>query len=348
MYADRQALYQQIEQARNSRVLLYATGDRPAMETQIHSEVLDFVAEHLDTFNLPERISLILYTRGGDTLAAWTIANMLRQFCSEFEVIVPMKAHSAGTLISLGATNIVMSKQATLGPIDPSVNSPLNPQVPAAPPEARVPVSVEEVAAYFDLATKHLELSDERSKADVFLKLAADVHPLALGRVYRARTQIQRLAERLLETHMEDQGRIKRIISVLCSESGSHDYTINRREARAMGLDVETPSPEFYDLMRSVHMDMRSELQLTERFDPEQLLANVPLPAPQPPGAPPQHATPVTYSAVRCLLESTTGGTHRFMTEGILNRALLQTPAGPMPGVASQRTFEGWRHEPAQ
>lgn len=317
------------------------------MESQIHSEVLDSIAEHLDTFNLPERISLVLYTRGGDTLAAWTIANLLRQFSNNFEVIVPMKAQSAGTLICLGATNIVMSKQATLGPIDPSVNSPLNPQVPAAPPDARVPVSVEEVAAYFDLATKQLGIEDERSKTEIFLKLAQEVHPLALGRVYRARTQIQQLAERLLETHMDDKERISKIVSVLCSESGSHDYTINRREARSIGLDVETPSQEFYELMKAVYLDVRRELQLSERFDVEQLLANVPLPPPQIPGVPqPPQSPPVQYSAVRGLIESTTGGSHRFLTEGIVNRTLVPTSAGLMPGVTNKRTFEGWRHEP--
>ena len=121
--------------------------------------MLDYLAEHLDAFGLPSKIGLIVYSRGGDTLAAWTVANMIRQFCDEFEVIVPMKAHSAATLISLGATNIVMSKQATLGPIDPSVNSPLNPQVPGAPPNARLPVSVEEVAAYFQLGTESLGVS---------------------------------------------------------------------------------------------------------------------------------------------------------------------------------------------
>lgn len=349
MFSERRDLYLKIEEARESRVLVYVTGDRPAMETKIHSEVLDFVVEHLDTFGLPERISLILYTRGGDTLAAWTIANMLRQFCTGFEVIVPMKAHSAGSLISLGATTIVMSKQATLGPIDPSVNSPLNPQVPAAPPEARMPVSVEEVAAYFDLATKHLGLQDERSRTEIFLKLAEEVHPLALGSVYRARTQIQRLAESLLRTHMDDENRIAKIVSVLCSESGSHDYTINRRAARDLGLEVETPSEEFYALMKAVHMDIRTELQLTERFDPEQLLAG-PLPTTPPaPGSPPQPQTPpVKYVATRGLIESTTGGTHRFLTEGTLHRTMVQTPAGPMPGVTNLRTYEGWRHEPIQ
>ena len=81
-------------------------------------------------------------------------------------------------------------------------------------------------------------------KAEVFLKLASEVHPLALGRVYRARTQIQRLAERLLESHVDDEERIARIVSVLCSESGSHDYTINRREARALSEGREYVLPD--------------------------------------------------------------------------------------------------------
>jgi hypothetical protein len=170
MYADRRALYAQIEAERNSKVVAYVTGDRPQLETQIHPEVLDYLPEHLDAFDLPHKISLVIYSRGGDTLAAWTLANMLRQFCDEFEVIVPMKAHSAATLISLGATNIVMSKQATLGPIDPSVNSPLNPEIPGAPPSARLPVSVEEVAAYFQLFTDSLGVGGDEHKTAVYLK----------------------------------------------------------------------------------------------------------------------------------------------------------------------------------
>ena len=46
-------------------------------------------------------------------------------FCEDFKVIVPVKCMSAGTLISLGASRIVMTKQATLDPIDTSVQHPL-------------------------------------------------------------------------------------------------------------------------------------------------------------------------------------------------------------------------------
>src|SRR5437660_1638922 len=151
MLADRIELYSQIEQERNSKLLVYITGDKPGMETQISQEVHDLFLNHIDRFNLPNKITLYLYTRGGDTMAAWGLINLLRQFCKDYEVIVPSKSRSAGTLICLGADNIIMTKQATLGPIDPSLNSHINPQNPSFPqnPQARIPVSVESIKGYF-------------------------------------------------------------------------------------------------------------------------------------------------------------------------------------------------------
>lgn len=43
-------------------------------------------------------------------------------YCDELQVIIPHKAHSAGTIISLVANEIIMIKQATLSPIDSSIN----------------------------------------------------------------------------------------------------------------------------------------------------------------------------------------------------------------------------------
>ena len=128
MFKDRIPFYQELERLRKSKVLVYITGDRQNMETKIHSEIIHFFADHLDTFSSSNKISLFLYSKGGDTLAGWSIVNLIRQFCKQFEVIVPSRAQSTATLICLGAETIVMTKQATLGPIDPSVNNPLNPQ----------------------------------------------------------------------------------------------------------------------------------------------------------------------------------------------------------------------------
>lgn len=334
MYTARKALYEELEGERTSKVIVYITGDRPGLETQIAPDALDLFTHHLDFFldkdgNIPNRISLWLYSRGGITLAGWGIANLLRQFCRELEVIVFSKAHSTATLICLGADKIVMTKQATLGPIDPSVNSPLNPQMPGQAAQIRVPVSVENVAGYIDLAKKECGLKDKNSLVQIFLKLSENVHPLALGEVFRARGQIQMLADRLLSARKSkiDESKKKKIINILCREAGSHDFTISRREARELGLNIETPTMKLYGLLKKIHDDISNELDLFNTYNSATYLGT---------------DQNKKYTFERCIIESVSGGSHKFFTEGELHRVGL--PQGGS-GINDQRTFEGWRKE---
>ena len=339
MFKDRVALYQEIEKRRNSKLLIYVTGDRPGFETQIHPEILDYFIEHLDRIGKPKKISLLLYTRGGNTLGAWSLVNLIRQFCDEFEVIIPAKAQSAGTLISLGANTIIMTKQATLGPIDPSLNSPLNPQNPLAPnnPTARVPVSVESIKGYFQLAQEDLKINDEENLKDIMINLSNQVHPLVLGDVYRSRTQIQMLAKKLLSKQMDDKEKIDKIISFLCSDSGSHDYSIYRREARdELGLNIEKPDDDFYQIIKSTFNDIKSELELNIPYDPNVVLGT---------------QMTANYNARRILIESLQFGAHVFVSEGTLVKNVQTIPQQPpLPPIQrtlidDQRKFEGWRTE---
>jgi len=81
------------------------------MEAQIANDATDSFIEQLDNIGIVPRITLLLHTNGGSTLAAWNITNLIRQFCDDFEVILPVKARSAGTLMCLGANRIIMTKQ---------------------------------------------------------------------------------------------------------------------------------------------------------------------------------------------------------------------------------------------
>jgi hypothetical protein len=339
MFKDRLDNYKKIEDLRKSKLLVYVTGDRPGFETQIHPEVLDYFINHLDNFKKEQKITLYLYTRGGNTLAAWSLTNLIRQFCDELEVLIPSKAHSSGTLISLGANKIIMTKQATLGPIDPSLNSPLNPQNPQFPtnPQARVPVSVESIKGYFELAKKDLQIKSSENISNILINLSNQVHPLVLGDVYRSRTQIQMLARKLLSKQLKNENQIKKIISFLCSDSGSHDYTIYRREAKEeLGLNIEKPDDNFYKIIKETFDSIQTELELKKGFDPNIIL-----------GANSQ----ATYSCRRALIESISGGTDVFVSEGTLirNTQLIQQAPNIPPVqrviVEDQRKFEGWKHE---
>ena len=71
MYQDRLELYKDLERKRDSKLLVYVTGDRPGLETQIHPEVLDLLVDHLDTIGVVSKISLSTTTQqcclGGKT-----------------------------------------------------------------------------------------------------------------------------------------------------------------------------------------------------------------------------------------------------------------------------------------
>ncbi|MCX7046552.1 MAG: serine protease [Candidatus Sumerlaeota bacterium] len=330
MRRDRMKFYRKLETARNSKLLVYVTGDRRGLETQIHPEVLDFLAEHLDRIDGADKISLFLYTRGGSTSAAWSIPNLLRQFCKSLEIIIPSKAHSGGTLICLGADTIIMTKQATLGPIDPSVNTPLNPQVPGAPPMARAPVSVEAIKGFIEFARHEAKGNDHIH--EVVNLLAEKVHPLVLGEVFRARSQIRMLASKLMSKSTKDKEKIEKVLSFLCSDSGSHDYTINRKEAREdLGLPIEKPDDDLYRLIKAIYDDIAHELELASPFNPQAHLGK---------------QDEQSYSFRRVLIESIKGGTDVFVSEGNI-RKITETDASgqSQQSFVDDRIFEGWRHE---
>lgn len=329
MYKSRVSMYRELEDACHARVIAYVTGDRRNLQTGIASEVLDFIGPHLEAIGATDRICLFLYTRGGQTLAAWGIANLLRQYCQNLEVIVFSKAHSGGTLICLGADRIIMARHATLGPIDPSVNTPLNPSIPDT--NQRYPVSVEAINGYIELA-KQAGICGSADMASVLAQLTAHVHPLVLGEVYRTRSQIRMLGTRLLSRHMDDGERVEKILSFLCSESGSHDYVIFPEEARQdLGLNVDIPDDSLYDIVSRIHTSIADELCLGTPYEPAVELGQ---------------ADVKPYRFHRALIESIPGGSDRFVSEG----TLMKEPApeaGRAITITDIRSFEGWRHESA-
>jgi hypothetical protein len=333
MFNNRKSFYRDLENRLNSKLLVYVTSDRRGFETQIARDVIDIFINQLDKIGTVPKISLYLYTRGGETAAAWNIINLLKLYCDELQVIVPHKAHSAGTLICIGANSIIMTKQATLGPIDPNVNTFLNPPIPGAPPQNTFPVSVEAVKGYLAFAKEELSIKDDAALASIMIKLSDAVHPLVLGQVYRSRAQIKMLAEKLLINQITDPEKIQQIIAFLCSDSGSHDYTINRREAINMGLEICKPDEEVYKIIKTIYDDISNELGLELPFDLMSLA----------------RSGSGSYSIKRALIESIAGGSDFFVTQGRATLVPINQPGMPhgipQQGIQDERIYEGWLHE---
>lgn len=328
MLKDRIENYKKLEELRDSKLIVYCTSDRQNAETNIAADILAPFANHLDKIGDTKKISLFLYSNGGSTLAGWSLVNLIRSFCKDFEVIVPFRCQSTATLISLGADRIIMTKQGTLGPIDPSTNGLMNPQVNINGQNVRVPVSVEHVNAFINMAKKDLSINKGADLREIYLKLTEKIHPLSLGEVYKSKSQIQMLAEKLLKYHKIEKKNVSKVISFLCSDSGSHDYTIYRKEAKEeLGLNIEKPNDELYSIINGIYQDIEKEMELRNPFNPKIILAN---------------SNPFSYSMRRALIESTGGGCDVFLSEGILSKQVL--PNG-QSAFHDNRTFEGWKHE---
>jgi hypothetical protein len=270
---ERKELIVQLENKLQSKVLTLVTGDRQGMETRIAPDLLPLVSEHLAFIGPTEDLSLFLYTPGGDTIVGWGLVNLLRQYCKRFKVLVPFRALSCGTLIALGADKIVMGRNGLLSPVDPSVSSPFNPPAPGIQQPGVVsllPVSVEDMIGFLDLARKEIGLKTEEGMISVLNIITNKVHPLALGAVYRAREQTSSLAKRLLLTHSDDEVRMERIVTRLTQELPTHNYLIGRVEAeKDVKLDIIEPSEEVDHLMWGLYKEYENWLKLTSPFSAE-------------------------------------------------------------------------------
>ncbi len=329
MYVDRLKLYQDIERERNTKVIAYTTGDRPNMAIQIGSDAPDIFLEHLDKIGNVPKISLLVYTCGGDTLAGWNIINLIREFCKELEIIIPNKCRSTGTLMALGANKIIMTKQATLGPIDPSLISPLSPIINTNPPQ-NINVSVESVKGYLELLKNELHVDGDYAVSAVATILSQNVHPLVLGDVFRRQNQIQMLAKKLLTMSAIPEEVQTEITSFLCRDAGSHDYTISRTEALSLGLNIESPTVALYSIIKYWYDDVVVDLLLKKEYNPVRELGDL---------------NEKKYIFNRGFIESISGGQDMFISEGTLKKNIIPQQNGiPMITINDERICDEWRH----
>ena len=269
---ERNELLRKIEQERGgSRLIVYITSDRPPpFQAKMALDVVRPFYEHLTRIGHVQQIDLLVFSQGGDTIVPWRMVNLTREFCEKFAVLVPYKAHSAATLLALGADEIVMGPMGELSPIDPSVGTPFNPPHPDNPNEQKLEIGVEDVTGFINLAKDRGGITNQDTLVRVFEKLADRIHPLALGGVYRTHALIRSLAAKMLALHMKQKAetqRIPKIVDDLAEKLYYHGYLINRIEAEDLGLKVVKPTDAVEKLMWDLYLAYEAEMELGKPFD---------------------------------------------------------------------------------
>jgi len=272
-------LIKQVEKERNSAVIFYITGDKNQFSTKIGDDVIPILFRHLELIGNKDNIDLLLYTRGGDMVAPIRIVKIIRSFCKKFSILIPYRAHSAGTLIALGADEIVMTKLAELTPVDPTTGHPFNPRDPVDQKKL-IPISVEDITSYFLLAKDKIKIKEDKM-AEIYDNLTKHsyldprhLHPLALGNVYRAQRMIRILSERLLSLHMDTSSKkgIEKIVNEITSDICIHNYPIYRDDAKMLGLNVIIPNNKLERMLWNIYKRYAEDMELTKPFNPLEVL----------------------------------------------------------------------------
>lgn len=265
---DRKKFITDIEKERGSKVIVFFCGDRPLAPTAIADDAIRPMYEHLRALEQkPERLDLYLYSLGGVMETPWKIVTMLREFCTELSVVVPYKAYSAATMISLGADKISMIEKSELGPIDPQLN------VAAGPdrPQFVLPqIGVEDIASYVTFLRQRAGLTDQAALAGSIAALVSSLTPPLLGRIERIYSHIRLVARKLLSLARPpiDDRRVTAIIEALTEKTYVHGHGIGRQEANEIGLNVEMLDGQVAKSVWELYTKYEELLKLSGSHDP--------------------------------------------------------------------------------
>jgi len=321
-----------IESFRHSRVLAYVTSDRqPPLRAKIATDIIPIFYEHLKRIGKTDKIDLFIYSTGGDIMPPWRLVNLIRGFSKEFNVLVPYRAHSAATMIALGADKIIMGQLGELSPIDPNIGTPFNPPHPDVPNEPKIQISVEDVFGYINLVKEKLKITEQSNVVSVLEKLIDKIHPLAIGAVYRTHSLIRLLASKLLSLHMNEEKekeQINQIVEDLVEKLYYHNYLINREEAKKLGLKVEFPSNELEKYVWDLYSVYKEEMKLGEPFNPLQLI-------------PKEQKSHEIKAYIACISSK---GLHSKFQKYIELSRLPSQQLGAPPQIVVQENIIGWKN----
>ncbi len=274
-HADRVKIIKKIEEIRSSKVLVYFTGDRQGRETQIAEDIVPLMFQHLEKIGDQKKIDLFLYTRGGILIVPWRIVSLIREYTTYFSVLAPFRCHSAGTLIALGANEIIMTKLAELSPVDPQINKLQEPGKPV------VQRSVEDFLSYISFAKEKVGITSQDQLGSVLTNLfgSKDFSALDVGNVHRSHSLIRLFARKLLSFHMKtakEEAKIKEIIEVMTEKLFAHEYKINRIEANQIGLKVNNnkKNHELNQQMMNLYEEYRNLMELDKPWNLQGELGN--------------------------------------------------------------------------
>ncbi|MFH1712077.1 MAG: hypothetical protein ABH846_02470 [Patescibacteria group bacterium] len=211
----------------------------------------------------PEKLTVVLQTGGGDIDSAFLISKLLRNHADLLQIIVPLYAKSAGTLICLAANRILLTEISELGPLDTQIfeqkdggtsgyTSALN-GFKALEQVQQHTIETLDIAAKLILARSQMKISEAISLASEFTgqtsgTLYGSLDPQKIGEYARALEIGERYGIMILTRYCgwspEDA---QNVVRHLVKQYPHHGFVIDHDELQMLGLKAEYIQKEHSD-----------------------------------------------------------------------------------------------------
>ena len=198
-------------------------------------------------------VALILVTDGGDADAAYRIAHVLQQKYQHFTLYVPGYCKSAGTLIAIGAHQLVISDQGELGPLDVQFvrkDELFEQQSGLTAGSALETLNGQAFQAFesffLQIKTKGQSSITLRTATDLAVKLTCglfshvyqQIDPMHVGEAGRALEIAREYGQRLAARSQNFKGQVQSCLEHLVSHYPSHSFIIDLAEAKSIFKNV--------------------------------------------------------------------------------------------------------------
>lgn len=210
------------------------------------------LSEQIATHQKQRRCTVFLTTRGGDPDGGYRIARCLKHHYEHVRLVIPSLCKSAGTLVAIGADELVIGDLGELGPLDIQVRK-------ASELEERSSgldiIQALEVVQNHAREAFHRTLVEIRRGSRLSTKLAGEmaatvaigvaaplysqIDPNRLGEMQRAMRIALEYGERLNRTTNSLQ---QNALELLVAEYPSHSFVIDRKEASELFNSVQSPT----------------------------------------------------------------------------------------------------------
>ncbi|MDR1041527.1 MAG: hypothetical protein LBR80_15485 [Deltaproteobacteria bacterium] len=265
-YDNRLKLFRKCEDLTGKPLITYVTSLRPNASSEMASDAILPLIELVQEVPIKySKVDFLIVSNGGDPITALRIIDILRERFNHISVLVPFVAFSAATLLSLGANEIVMHPYSNLGPVDPQIIVFKQDKFGNL---GSFHINADDIWNYLDFIRSDFGISSESNLSSALSHLVGEVDPLIIGASKRSQQLTHSLSVKLLETHLaENKERAETIAQALNTPFYHHGFSVTRKEARKIGLEIAEDNPTLESIIWDIWKDYCDEMQCYKAFD---------------------------------------------------------------------------------